>query len=175
MIIRNPQNMQALSLNRIEPCDIDKDEVKQIQVLLDDMEFGGVDSLCLEAKKEVMLTDEFENSFSQACFKALKKLNYSFFYALNTSFITSNVPVCVGDDLIIAEKDKTSIFLALSPKVAVIFGNYKNSCNFKNQMVCIGEKQVESFNRIFLKHSDSKRFLIVNSDDVIRKYVEIAR
>lgn len=175
MIVRNPENMEVLTLSKLEPVDINNDEVKQIRTMLDNIEFGGADSICLAAKKKAMLTDEFENSFPQACLKGLKKLNFTFFYARTNLFITSNIPVCVGDDPIIIEDDKTSIYLALSPKVAVIFGNYKNSCNFKNRMVCIEEKQVENFNRILVKHSDKKRFLIANSDDIVRKYFETVR
>ena len=119
-----------------------------------------------------MLTDEFENSFTQACLETLKK----FFYARMNSVITSNIPACVGDDpTIIEEDDKTCIYFALSPKVAVLFGNYKNSNNFKNRMVYIEEKQVENFNHMLIKHSGNKRILIGNSDATIRKYGEIAR
>lgn len=175
MIVRNPENMEALALNKLEQDDIDNDEVKQIRTMLDDMGFGGADSICLAAKKKAMLTDEFENSFTQACLETLKKLNYTFFYARINSFITSNIPACVGDDPTIIEDDKTCIYLALSPKVAVLFGNYKNSSNFKNRMVCIEEKQVENFNRILVKHNDNKRFFIGNSDVAIRKYIEAVR
>lgn len=169
MVVRNPENMEALALNKLEPDDIDNDEVKQIRTMLDDMGFGGVDSICLAAKKKAILTDEFENSFTQTCLEALKRLNYTFFYARTNSFITSSIPVCVGDDSIIIKDDKTCIYLALSPKVAVLFGNYKNSHNFKNRMVCIEEKQVENFNRMFIKHNDNKRILIGNSDATIKK------
>lgn len=175
MIVRNPENMEALALNKLEPDYVDNDEVKQIRTILDYMGFGGADSICLAAKKKAMLTDEVENSFTQACLKALKRLNYTFLYARTNSFITSNIPVCLGDDPVIIESNKTCIYLALSPKLAVLFGNYKNSHNFKNRMVYIEEKQVENFNRILIKHRDNKRILIANSDATIRKYVEAAR
>ena len=170
MIVRNPKNMEALALSKLEPHDTNNDEIKQIRTMSDDMEFGGADSICLAAKKKAMLTDEFENSFTQACLVALKRLNYTFFYARTNSFITSNIPACVGDDPTIIEDDKTCIYLALSSKVAVLFGNYKNSNNFKNRMVCIEEKQVENFNRTLIKHNDNKRIIIANSKDTIRKY-----
>lgn len=170
MIVRNPKNMEALALSKLEPHDTNNDEIKQIRTMSDDMEFGGADSICLAAKKKAMLTDEFENSFTQACLVALKRLNYTFFYARTNSFITSNIPACVGDDPTIIEDDKTCIYLALSSKVAVLFGNYKNSNTFKNRMVCIEEKQVENFNRTLIKHNDNKRIIIANSKDTVRKY-----
>lgn len=175
MVVRNPENMEVLALNKLELDDINNEDISQICNLLDDIGLGGGNSLCLAAKKKAMLTDEFENNFTQACFGALKKLNYTFFYSRTNSFITSNIPVCVGDDPIIIEDDKTCVYLALSPKVAVLFGNYKSSRNFKNRMICIEEKQVENFNRILIKHSDNKRILIANSDAIIRKYVEVVR
>lgn len=175
MIVRNPENMEALALNRLEPNDINDENISQICNLLDDIGLGGGNSLCLTAKKKAMLTDEFENNFTHACFEALKKLNYTFFYAQTNSLITSNIPVCIGNDPIIIEDDKTCVYLAISPKVAVLFGNYKSSRNFKNRMIYIGEKQVENFNRILINHSDNKRILITNSDATIRKYVEVVR
>src|SRR5699024_2870254 len=90
MIVRNPENMEALALSKLEPHDTNNDEIKQIRTMLDDMKFGGADSICLAAKKKAMLTDEFENSFTQTCLVALKRLNYTFFYAQTNSFITSN-------------------------------------------------------------------------------------
>lgn len=175
MIVRNPKNMEALALSKLEPRDTNNDEIKQIRTMLDDIEFGGADSICLAAKKKAMLTDEFENSFTQACLVALKRLNYTFFYARTNSFITSNIPACVGDDSTIIEDDKTCIYLALSSKVAVLFGNYKYSNNFKNRMVCLEEKQVENFNRTLIKHNDNKRIIIANSKDTIRKYGKVER
>ena len=175
MIVRNPENMKTLALNKLESDDMDNDEVKQIRTMLDAIGLGGADSICLAAKKKAMLTDEFENGFTQACLEALKRLNYTFFCARTNSFITSNIPVCVGEDSIIVEDDKICIYFALSPKVTVLFGNYKNLRNLKNRMLYIEEKQVENFNLILIKHSDNKRILIGNSDAIIRKYGEIAR
>ena len=175
MIVRNPENMKILALNKLESDDMDNDKVKQIRTMLGAIGLGGADSICLAAKKKAMLTDEFENSFTQACLEALKRLNYTFFYARTNLFITSNIPVCVGEDSIIIEDDKICIYFVLSPKVAVLFGNYKNLRNLKNRMLYIEEKQVENFNLILIKHSDNKRILIGNSEDIIRKYGEIAR
>lgn len=175
MIVCNPENMGGLDLNRLEPDDIDNKEIKQIRSMLDDMGLFGTDSICLAAKKKAMLTDEFENSFTQKCLEALKRLNYTFFYAQTNEFITSNIPVCVGDDSTIIEDDKTCVYLALSPKVAVLFGKYKNSHNFKNRMVCIGEKEVEKFNCKLIKHNDNKRILIGNFDATIKKCIEVIR
>lgn len=175
IVVRNPQNMKSLAIDKLEVNDICDEDINQIYSLLDEIGLGGGDSLCLAAKKKAILTDEFENSFTKICLGALKKLNYTFFYAKNDSLITSDIPVCVGDDPMIVEDDKTSIYFALSPKVAVIFGNYKCSHDFKNRMVCIEEKQVENFNRILIKHSDNKRILIANSNATLRKHVEGVR
>lgn len=41
MIVRNPENMEALALNKLEPDDIDNDEIKQIRTMLDDRDLAG--------------------------------------------------------------------------------------------------------------------------------------
>lgn len=171
LTIRHPQNMERLSLNEIEE---NNDVICQVRSLLNDMGLGGTESLCYAANKKVMLTYEFENSYPFACLETLRKFNYSFFYADQGCFITSNNPVCVGDDPAIADNDKTSIYVALSPKVSVIFGNYKCSEKLKNKMICIDEKQVENINRIFATYDNGKRFLIAESEDTVRKYIETA-
>ena len=53
MIVRNPENMEALALNKLEQDDINNDEVKQIRAMLDDMGFGRADSIYLAAKKKL--------------------------------------------------------------------------------------------------------------------------
>lgn len=165
MLVRNPQSMAMFSLNEMELDMKNNKEMHLIKALLDYIGFGGTESLYCAAKKKAFLTEKMENNFPAACIEVLKNYNYTFFYAKDSSFITSNVPVCVGEDPTIKENDKTSIYFVLSPKVAVLFGNYKNFRNFKNRLVCIEEKYVKNLNRIFIKHNDNKRFLISNSDE----------
>lgn len=169
LIVRHPHNMNELSFNAI---DKNNDVINQVRSLLDDMGFGGAESLCYAANKKVMLTYEDENSFPYACLEALRKLDYTFFCAEKSCFITSDYPVCVGDDPIIIDNDKTSIYLALSPKVAVIFGNYPHGHNFRNRTISIDAKKVECFNGALVKHNDNKRFLIANSDDALKNLLK---
>lgn len=169
LIVRHPHNMEELSLNKI---DENNDKISQIRSLLDNMGFGGIESLCYAANKKVMLTYEVENSFPYACLETLKKLDYTFFYAKKSYFITSDCPVCVGEDPVVDNNDQISIYFVLSPKVAVIFGNYPHGHNFRNRMIPIDIKKVETFNRSLVKHDDNKRFLIGNSDNLIKKYIE---
>lgn len=171
LILRNPRNMNSLNLGEIEPDDINNIEMIKLRNLLDDIGFGGANSVYLAAKKKIMLTEEMEDNFPKICYEDLKKLNYSFFYAQDYEFITSDVPVCVGDDSIITEENKTCIYLALSPRVAVVFGNYKNSKKFRNRMTIINRKIVEKFNMVLSKHNDEKQLLIGNSDKLIKKYI----
>lgn len=168
LIVRHPHNMDELSLNEI---DENNDVISRIRSLLDDMGLGGTESLCYAVNKKVMLTYEFENSFPYACLEALRKLDYTFFYAEKGCFITSDSPVCVGDDPIVVDDDKTSIYLALSPKVAVILGNYPHGHSFRNRMLSIDKNKVESFNSALVKHDDNKHFLIGTSENYIKKYV----
>lgn len=175
MIVRNPANMEAITLNILKSNDIKNVEANQIRTILEKMGIGGADAVFLAAKKQIMLTNEPENSFPQWCFERLREMNFVFFYAQTNSFITGDIPVCMGDDPSILEEDKTSIYFALSPKVAVLFGNYVFFRNFKNHLVYIEEKLVDDFNCAFIKHQDSKQILIANSKAVIERYAKIMK
>ena len=121
---------------------------------------------CIEKK-----FGEYEIEFSNV----LSNMNYTFLCVPDDLFITSDIPFCIGDDFIINENNKTGIYLALSPKVVVIFGNYKNSKKYRNRNICISKEQADKFNNFFVNNNHDKRFLIANSKMILKKYVDMIK
>ena len=175
MIVRNPQSMERPLLNKLEETDIEHDQIKDIYALFSDMGLDGMDALCLAAKRQSMLTCEVPNGFIEACIAVLENMNYTFLCVPDDLFITSDIPFCIGDDFIINENNKTGIYLALSPKVVVIFGNYKNSKKYRNRNICISKEQADKFNNFFVNNNHDKRFLIANSEMILKKYVDMIK
>ena len=64
--------------------------------------------------------------------------------------------------------NKMCLYLALTPKVAVLFGNYKESK--KNHMAIVDNEIVDAFNMQMIKHGPEIKFIIGSSEELIRKY-----
>ena len=150
MIVRHPDNMQILGLNTISDDMKKSDEIRFLQEMSNEMGIGGIEPFVIAAQKKAFLTEEIANSFPEQCINEIKTLPFIFFYAKKGEFITSDSPVCLGDDPIILEKNQTSIYFPLSPKVAVIFGEYKQFKNKSNRMIIITEDFVDEFNKKFM-------------------------
>lgn len=171
LMIRNPLNMDSLALSEIPEEIKNSHEMSLLRDLMCKMGWGGADSIYLAAQKKVMLTDEIEGNFPQVCVEHLKKISFMFFYAQNGGFITSDIPVCLGDDCTIPYDDKTCLYLALSSKVAVLFGNYNVHQSTKNRMVKLKNEYIDFFNSQLIKYHDDINILIGNSKKLIEKYI----
>lgn len=118
-----------------------------------------------------MLTEEIEGSFPQVYAQYLKKICFTFFYALDSEFITSDVPVCLGDDRTISDEDKTCLYFVLSPKIAVLFGNYSKFKIHKNRMIKVESEIVDLFNTKAITHHSCMNMLIGSSQELIERYL----
>lgn len=171
LLVRNPLNMDLLALSEIPEEVKCSDEMILLRNIMHELGFGGADSIYLAAQKKAILTDEIEGSFPQLCAEHFKKICFTFFYAQSNEFITSDIPVCLGNDYTISDEDKTCLYLALSPRVAVLFGNYNAPKRTKNRMIKIESKYVDFFNSQIIKHHDNIHILIGASRKAIEKYV----
>lgn len=171
LMIRNPLNMDLLGLFEIPKEIKNSDGMSLFRAVMCKMGLGGADSVYLAAQKKVMLTDEIEGSFPQVYAKYLKKICFTFFYAQDNEFITSDIPVCLGDDCTISGEDKTCLYLAINPKIAVLFGNYNLLRIHKNKMIKIESEIVDLFNTQTIDHHNSINMLIGASRELIEKYV----
>ena len=99
MIIRNPCNMEILQLNEVSSDINNSDWMISLRKELDNIGLDGIDSLVIAAQKIVMLTEEIPDSFPRQCTDILKKFPFHLFFAREGEFVTSNLPVCLCDDL----------------------------------------------------------------------------
>lgn len=172
LMLRNPINMDSLALSEIPEEEKNSDGMSLFRNIMNVMGLGGADSVYLAAQKKAMLTYEIEGSLPQAYVEKVSKISFTFLYATNSVFITSDIPVCFGYDCTILDEDRTCLYLALSPKVAVLFGNYNELKGDKNKMIKIESEYVDLFNEQVAKHHNYIRLLIGSSKELIEKYVK---
>lgn len=172
LMLRNPINMESLALSEIPEDEKNSDGMELFRNIMNKMGLGGADSIYLAAQKKVMLTYEIEDGFPQKCVEKLRKICFTFLYATDSEFITSDIPVCYGYDCTIPDEDKTCLYLALSPKVAVLFGNYNELKRNKNKMIQIESESVDFFNKQIIKHHNYIRLLIGSSNKLFEKYIK---
>lgn len=175
LMLRNPSNMELLALSDI-PKDVKRsDGFLLFKDIMKKMGLGGAESIYLAAQKKAMLTEELESSFPKVYAEYLKNICFTFFYAEDGNFVTSDVPVCFGKDWTISDEDKTCLYIAVTSKIALLFGNYNMPQTRKNRMVRIKSEIVELFNKQMAKHFNRINMLIGNSKELIEKYVEEMR
>lgn len=172
LMLRNPINMDSLALSEVPEEEKNSDGMLVFRNIMNEMGLGGADSIYLAAQKKAMLTYEIEGSLPQVYVERLGKICFTFYYAQDSEFITSDIPVCFGDDCTILDEDKTCLYLALSPKIAVLFGNYNVPKRVKNRMVKVKSEYVDLFNEQIVKHHNYIRLLIGSSKELIEKYVK---
>ena len=174
LFIRNPQNMQKLNLTEL-PNEVYNSKDYQIvaKKLLDESGIDDAKSIFLASQKNVMLTEKFPGSLPMQIIENLSSLNFTFLFAQEDMFITSDVPVSAGEDSSIADGNPNSLFFALTPKVAVIFGNYQFLACKRNRMVPIKHDAVLHLNQLSVvqMHDLHRRWIISCSKDQIEKYV----
>ena len=171
LYLRNPMNMQVMNLDTIPEYVRENEEIKVMSTLFKQMGLGQMDSLYIAAQKHIMLTEELEESFPQELQKSFRKIDFRFYYADEQEFITSDAPVCMGKDQSIQTEHKIGLYLALTPKIAVLFGNYKESYNAKNRMLLIDAETVDEFNLQFIRSNKKNRFLIGRSKEILKRYL----
>lgn len=138
LLFRNPETMDMFDTEEIL-CDVMKnEEVKEICDMLDMMQWRGGKSVVNAAVKKTMVTEEIEGGESQKFIELLSGLPFMFMFSKSNGFMISDLPVSVGIDEYAIGDNKTCVFLPLSSRYAVLFGNYKNTEN--NRMVFLDSK-----------------------------------
>ena len=173
LFFRNPVTMDWMNLNEV-PDDFFEPEAKEkFNQFLEIIGGFNADELVLAAIKKVMITDEFETNNIKSFVEKINGLYFTFLYSSGLPFITSSVPVILGNDKTIPSDDKSCIYIALSPSLSVVFGNYQDSNKKNNRLAYVDNEIVNFFNRQTLKKIVNLRgYLIASSKQIADKYSE---
>ena len=170
-LVRNPAFFDALSLNNPDP-EIKKSAMVYLQNVFKDMGFDFSEEICLAAHKKAILTNEFAGSLPDVMVKHLDRLDFSFYYAEIGEFISSDTPVCVGEDQESTSEDKLVVYLPLTPKIAVVFGNYRNSRAIRNRSITVQKNTIDRFNIEIVRGKRYQRFVFASKKNVLQQYIE---
>lgn len=171
-LLRTPKMMEAYSMDEI-PDEVGRsDWMQSLREALELMGIGGADDYVKMAYKKVYLTDELGGGLAYDLYERIRSLNFTFFRAKNDIFLTSDQPAIMGNDKTILEEDNRCLYFALSPRVAVLFGNYGNTRHMNNRMIIIEDDVVDEFNMQMLTAiSEIKGKIIGNSEKNVMKYI----
>lgn len=171
MFLRNPWSMKEADLECITDGIMDVEEIKDINMMLQLMEFGGTESLVKFASKMVWLDEDFDGSMQQESTKDLWGLKYCFIKTEKKQFVTSSFPVLHGIDETTVEEEKI-IYFPLHPHIALLYGN---SLPHKvwNRMGVLPEGDIDFWNRQYYKLEIEKvRFIYAKEKSVLEKLVK---
>lgn len=169
MLIRNPVSMQEMKIDTLSNEIKSSNYYTGMDLVLNEMGIGGTESIFTAAQKKAHLTFEFSEVQENQLVEELSSMNFSFFRSQSGEFITSDHPVCYGNDLYIEAENSTCLYMALSPHIAVLFGNYKDSKSARNRMILIPEEIVNKFNQSILKNKHYCHWIIARSQSAIEK------
>lgn len=172
MLIRNPVSMREMKIDTLSNEIKSLNFYTEMDFVLNEMGIGGTESIFTAAQKKVCLTFEFNEEQENQLVEELSSMNFSFFRSQSGEFITSDRPVCYGNDLYIKAENSTCIYMALSPHIAVLFGNYKDSKSARNRMIPISEDVVNKFNHFIVGEKQYYRWLIARSKSAIEKAIK---
>lgn len=170
LFFRNPITMERMNLDKVPDDFFEGDAKMQFNKFLDIIGLCNADEIVIAAMKKCMLTDEFEKNNIKSFVEQIQSLRFTFLYTGHLPFITSSFPVILGKDKTIPVEDKSCIYLALSPTLSVVFGNYKDSREKHNRLAYVDDEITDFFNEQQVKAIDSKRYLIANSKEILYRY-----
>lgn len=172
LIFRNPYTMKALELYNIPKEFNESEDMSSIRQIIDSLKLGDAESIVLAAQLKGVITEEYDNNDVWKLINSINRLNYVFMYAKNKEFLTSTFPVNIGVDNSIPYKDKTCAYLALSPRLSVMFGDFQDSNEKRNRLAFVEDEIVEHLNisQFKLIYGNS-RYIICSSDKLLNEYI----
>jgi hypothetical protein len=168
-LVRNPNAKDLFCHVKIPDSICTSQEYNDVCLLFKQLGLVGADSVFKAALKRNAL------SFDDGClpdmlYSSFEKLPYVFYYSKEGEFITCDSPVLCSSDVSITDEDDTCIYMPLTPKVAVMLGNYKsfkNNCNTAREL---SNRQIRIFNEALINQSAQYRWIIASSELVLKKY-----
>ena len=172
ILIRNPVSMRNMELDTLSD-EITKSEFySKLDYVLKKMGIGGTESIFTAAKKKAYLTFEFNEEQENQLVEELSSINFTFLCAEAGEFITSDHPVCFENDLFNKTENSNSLYMVLSPQIAVLFGNYEDSKSRRNRMILIPENLVDELNKSIIEKQHYYKWIIAHSQSAIEKAIK---
>lgn len=163
MLLRNPYTMEELgvdgSLDDLEG----NSEIEALREVTKVLGINDFDALAQMSYKKVVLMDELPESYVNGVCHDLEDVALEFFYSKDGGFITADFPVSFGRDSEIKAGNIQTAYFPISPKVAVLWGNYEDLKKRSNRVVEVDMESVIDFNRTFL-NGNAGRYKYVFAD-----------
>ena len=174
LIFRNPYTMTALELHTFPKELNDSEDMTSIRKIIDLLELGDMESIVLAAQLKGAITEEYDNNDVWQLVNNINRLNYMFMYAKNKEFLTSTFPVNIGIDNSIPYKDKTCVYLALSRRLSVMFGDFQDSKEKRNRLALVDDDEIVDYLNVSqFKHIyGNNRCIICSSETLLNEYIE---
>jgi len=174
LMVRNPANFESVGMNQI-----DESMKQKVTEYLKDL-FDGTDiaanydisnEICSAAHKKALLSNEIKGSLPNIIAKELLNMDFSFYIADSHIFLSCDNPVIAGKDPFSISNDKTCVYLALTPKISVLFGKYSYSRKMRNRLVCLNDNEIERFNNLLIRSKNYGRFIFASNNKELENFI----
>lgn len=169
MIVRNPWVLHQVDEDCFSDGIMDNVEVRAIDQMLYEMQFGGTKSLVRAANKMVWLDEKFIPGQISEDFQCL---NLCFLIALDNNFVTSSFPVLYETYDLEEHTYLDNIYIPLHPQIALLYSRADKFKPFRNKEAFLTSDMVQLMNSAYFKCKDEQaRFIIANSKIILEKLV----
>lgn len=173
MLLRNPYTMEKLgvdgSLNDLEG----NSEIEAFREVTKLLGINDFDALLQMSYKKAVLMDELPESYVNGVCHDLEDVALVFFYSREGGFITADFPVSFGRDSEINHRNIQTAYFPISPKVAVLWGNYEELKKQSNRAVEVNMESVIDFNITFLKGNAGRyKYVFADCKEILDACIE---
>lgn len=151
MLLRNPYTMDKLGVDGSLDDLKGNTDIEAFREVVKVLGINDLEALMQMSYKKAVLVDELPESYVNGVCHDLENLSLEFFYSKEGGFITADFPVSFGKDSSIKGDNMQIAYFPLSPKVAVLWGNYEDIKNRSNRVVEVSMELVTDFNKTFLQ------------------------
>ena len=117
--------------------------------------------------------DELPESYINCVCHDLEDVALEFFCSKGGGFITADFPVSFGSDSEIDAANIQTAYFPISPKVAVLWGNYEDLRKRSNRVVEVDMESVIDFNKTFLKGNAGRyKYVFADCKEVLEACIE---
>ena len=138
------------------------EEIQQIDQLMNDLNFGGTETLLKMTNKKVLLDEEIIGSQAKKQIKDVRNLNCRILVSDTWQFITSSFPVLF--ELFDSEDGIThpkNIYVPIHPRFALLYSDGVRDRKYQNKKSIITKDEVRKLNHLYFETDiDQTRYII---------------